>query len=531
MVTETTHLQTRDAFVVWDAHAVPVPTAANMPPAPPSAATSGPDASPQHPTLAAGVQLLGLLPNTGFKDRQWLIQRGDRFIQITEVLYRILEQTDGTHDLDEIATAVSLAIDRVVTPEQVMQLIQARLIPLRLVTVETDTIAVPAAAPATAAPPLALQLNLRLKVLGPRYIEPITRVLQLLYTPLLFFPLIVAAFAAQWWLFGVHGIARSMRDTLYAPALLLVVLAVVFVSTIFHEFGHASALHYGGGHVRSMGIGIYLIYPALYTDVTDSYRLSRTGKVRTDLGGVYFHMLFALAIMLISQITHMEFLLVTVWLIDFAIISQLTPIVRMDGYWMLCDLAGVPDFFSLAAPFVRSLTPGSHMPGARLPALKWWVKITFALFLLMTFPLLLLLWLLMAIGVPVLLSNTWVAFVHQRALFTLAQTNHDLPSMTLAIMQIALLLIPVVGSIYMLYAVGRKPARALWKWSQPTPLRRLIGGLIAVSVAAALLWLWLPSAPLPRMASEVLGLSAVCLSLWLALPRLLRLKGARTTST
>ena len=37
--------------------------------------------------------------------------------------------------------------------------------------------------------------------------------------------------------------------------------------------------------------GLYLVYPAFYTDVTDSYRLDRAGRVRTDLGGVYFNVL------------------------------------------------------------------------------------------------------------------------------------------------------------------------------------------------------------------------------------------------
>ena len=34
-----------------------------------------------------------------------------------------------------------------------------------------------------------------------------------------------------------------------------------------------------------MGAGLYLVWPAFYTDVTDSYRLGRAGRLRTDLGG------------------------------------------------------------------------------------------------------------------------------------------------------------------------------------------------------------------------------------------------------
>jgi putative peptide zinc metalloprotease protein len=47
-----------------------------------------------------------------------------------------------------------------------------------------------------------------------------------------------------------------------------------------------------------MGVGLYLFYPVFYSDVTDSYRLGRSARVRTDLGGVYFHLIFALGLIL-----------------------------------------------------------------------------------------------------------------------------------------------------------------------------------------------------------------------------------------
>ena len=38
-----------------------------------------------------------------------------------------------------------------------------------------------------------------------------------------------------------------------------------------------------------MGAGIYMVWPAFYTDVTDAYRLPRRARLRTDLGGIYFN--------------------------------------------------------------------------------------------------------------------------------------------------------------------------------------------------------------------------------------------------
>jgi putative peptide zinc metalloprotease protein len=44
-----------------------------------------------------------------------------------------------------------------------------------------------------------------------------------------------------------------------------------------------------------IGVGIYLVWPSFFTNVTDSYRLSRAGRLRTDLGGVYFNAVFIVA--------------------------------------------------------------------------------------------------------------------------------------------------------------------------------------------------------------------------------------------
>ncbi len=67
----------------------------------------------------------------------------------------------------------------------------------------------------------------------------------------------------------------SVLAFLRTPGLLLVVLAAMLLAGVFHEFGHASALRYGGGRARAMVAGLYIVYPAFYTDTTDAYRLGR----------------------------------------------------------------------------------------------------------------------------------------------------------------------------------------------------------------------------------------------------------------
>src|SRR5687767_1546724 len=88
---------------------------------------------PLPPALASHVQLVGELQGTGFRDRQWLIQRDGHFIQVSELLYRIAEHADGEHSFDEIAERATDATEWRVTADQVRHLVQTKLIPLGIV--------------------------------------------------------------------------------------------------------------------------------------------------------------------------------------------------------------------------------------------------------------------------------------------------------------------------------------------------------------------------------------------------------------
>ncbi len=96
---------------------------------------------PERPMLAPNVQLVGELRETGFKDRQWLVQRDGQFVQLTELLYRVVEQANGEQTLEEIAAGVTQSTDWLVSADNVRQLIQAKLLPMGLIAAADGMIA------------------------------------------------------------------------------------------------------------------------------------------------------------------------------------------------------------------------------------------------------------------------------------------------------------------------------------------------------------------------------------------------------
>src|SRR5438132_5876708 len=272
------------------------------------------------PVLASDVTLLGELKGSGFRDSQWLAERDGRFIQLSELLYRVAEHADGNRTLDEIAEAVTGTTDWLVSASDIDQLVQRKLAPLGLLVPNGRPDRPRVTDPAGPAPPsrgrpqfgATLQVRARLGVIGPRVINPVTRVLRFLFTPEALIVALPAVAIAQARLFISHGVVASVSDVLYHPALFLIVVGALLLAAAFHEFGHASALRYGGGNVREMGVGLYLIFPTFYTNVTDSYRLDRKSRLRTDLGGIYFHLLTTLVLTGLSLMTRQEFLLLIV---------------------------------------------------------------------------------------------------------------------------------------------------------------------------------------------------------------------------
>ena len=183
--------------------------------------------------------------------------------------------------------------------------------------------------------------------------------------------MVLAGFAAfETWLFAVHGAIGPLLGVLNRPVLFLAVAGLTLASLLFHEFGHASACRYGGARPGVIGFGLYLIWPSLYTDVTDAYRLDRAGRLRTDLGGVYFNAIFILALSGGYAATGQPVFLAAAFLDNFQILQQLVPLVRMDGYFIL----GRPGRRSRPArparpdhgqPAARGRRPAGRGPGPR----------------------------------------------------------------------------------------------------------------------------------------------------------------------
>ncbi len=200
-------------------------------------------------------------------------------------------------------------------------------------------------------------LKARVAVTNPRTTRRLTDPFRVLFRPVIASVVVVGFVAVVAWVFFDRGLAASAYDAFERPHLLLLVFVVSVLSGGFHEFGHAAAARYSGAQPGTMGAGLYLVWPAFYTDVTDSYRLPRGGRIRTDLGGLYFNAIVVVLTFAWWWATGWEALLLLVGTQVLQMVQQLLPLFRFDGYHLLADIAGVPDLYRRIKPTLAGLLP------------------------------------------------------------------------------------------------------------------------------------------------------------------------------
>ena len=314
------------------------------------------------PQLAPDVELLGPYRDSGLQNPPYLVRRGGRILQVSRLLHTVAAGADGTRTFDELAAVASAELDRSLSGEDVRLLVQKKLGPAGILTVDGDAVATNPLGQAAPQPPAPetrlLALRFRRAVASPEVMCDWARWFTPLFRPPVVTAIVAGVLALDLWVFALLGLGSALDNVARTPAFVVFVVAAVCLSGIFHEIGHAAGCVASGGRPGAAGVGLYLCWPVLYTNVTDTYRLDRRGRLRTDLGGIYFNAVFVLMVGGAYLLTGWEPLLALIVLEHMLVLQQFTPWLRLDGYYVVSDLTGVPDILSRVRPALLSLHPG-----------------------------------------------------------------------------------------------------------------------------------------------------------------------------
>jgi putative peptide zinc metalloprotease protein len=148
-------------------------------------------------------------------------------------------------------------------------------------------------------------------------------------------------------------------------------LALLALKTC-HELGHAITAKRFGCRVPTMGVAFLVLFPVLYTDTSDAWRL-RSRRARLAIAGAGIVTELALAALATLAWSFLPdgplrsaafFVATTAWLLT--LLVNLNPFMRFDGYYLLSDWLGVdnlqPRAFALARWRLREAVFGFGEP-------------------------------------------------------------------------------------------------------------------------------------------------------------------------
>jgi putative peptide zinc metalloprotease protein len=452
-----------------------------------AAAPTSPAEAPEHgaaPRLADGVELLGEYAGSGYTEPAWLVRRADgQVIQLSRILYLVAGRIDGARAPGVIAELVSRDLGRSLTGDQVGYLVKSKLVPLGIAATGDGPVALPTATPL-------LALRARATLLPERG----ANIMGTFFRPLFHWPVVVAVVASvacvDYWLLAVHGVGDGLRQVLRDPRDLLIVAGLSLVSAAFHECGHAAGCRYGGARPGRIGVGIYLVWPSFFTNVTDSYRLSRAGRLRTDLGGLYFNLVFVLGLAGVYVATSSGVVLLVIAVTHLEMLEQLAPFVRFDGYFILSDLAGVPDLFARVGPIIRGVVHGRG-PDPRTAGLRRRSRIVVTAWVLGVLPLLAVTGGYLLVRLPALDRALWLAVSREAGLTALGVAGNHHATAAVDAIGGALAALPAIGSAYVLAGLARRVVAASRRWSAGRVGRQLVACAAAVVSVVAIVAGWI----------------------------------------
>ena len=149
---------------------------------------------------------------------------------------------------------------------------------------------------------------------------------------------------------GLYLVARQwdtfLNSFLYffnLNGLFFYILAILCIK-IFHEFGHAYTATRYGCKVSTIGVAFLVMFPVMYTDASDAWRLkSRRKRLYIDAAGMITELYIACVATFLwaflpdGIMRSIVFMVATSsWILSLAI--NLNPFMRFDGYYILSDL-------------------------------------------------------------------------------------------------------------------------------------------------------------------------------------------------
>jgi putative peptide zinc metalloprotease protein len=161
------------------------------------------------------------------------------------------------------------------------------------------------------------------------------------------------------------------KPVIYNPFVRAEVFLFLFAIFFLHEIGHAAAAKKHGINAKGIGFGFYIIFPVLYTDITEVWLLDKKKRIQINIAGIYFQLLLNMILITLHFIYLKNELFTTLIACNiFSILLSFNPFFKYDGYWVASDFLNIPNLSKKANECLKLMRKFITQPKLMLPLLK-----------------------------------------------------------------------------------------------------------------------------------------------------------------
>jgi putative peptide zinc metalloprotease protein len=129
----------------------------------------------------------------------------------------------------------------------------------------------------------------------------------------------------------------------------------------FHESAHGLTCKHFGGAVHKMGFLLYYLEPCFFVDVTEVYVYAgKWERIATSIAGIWVELIFCSAASILwwgtpvgTPAHDLAYKIILITGVGVVLIN-LNPLIKLDGYYILCELLGIIGLKEDSTAFVSS---------------------------------------------------------------------------------------------------------------------------------------------------------------------------------
>jgi putative peptide zinc metalloprotease protein len=274
------------------------------------------------------IQQLVFIPfETSNKAKKYIVSSNGKHFEISASVVELIDVLKKTKSIRDTALQLSSLKNTTYSEEDIKTLISKYIEPLMV----SENIK----------PPKTFLIEFEL--ISAKTISILSKIFKLLFIPKIAIVISIFAVISEAFFFSYQGYSAQSSIIGISIYEIMGIILLYILSSLFHELGHASACAYFNTKHGGVGFGLYLNFPVFYTDVSNIWTLSRKQRIIVNLAGIYFQLIYIIPLIILSLLIQSQLISHFIFVINLNFLIILNPFFRFDGYWVTCDLLGVPN--------------------------------------------------------------------------------------------------------------------------------------------------------------------------------------------